>query len=218
MQNAPVLEHRLDLLPLRPMLWLLWAVLTTIGGVTGDVLSPWIKWDFFSLPFFLSDFFSLPFSLVVLVQWLILARFVPRAHWWLLTSLLGVLYVGVLKAVSFVGEGAYFPPVRSLAFWDAALWVGSVTFLLGGVVGLVQCFLVIRRSGASIKQCFRWVLTSAIAWGVGFPLRMLAVSIFWNTSGLAAGLPLGLLTVAVHWGAIGILTGASLSWARELSS
>jgi hypothetical protein len=216
MHKPIVPEFNQGLLPFRLMLWLLWAILTTIGGLA-DVSGFVIQHDsplFSYLVFWGSP--TLPLFFISLGQWLLLVRLVPRAYWWLLTWVLGVGFSPLLLGFSFVGEGAYYPAIGEPNFWAATLLWGIVAFVMGSIVGIFQCLLVIRPYGTSIKQCLGWVVASAIAWGIGFPLgTMFTMSIAWNTYHIA-GLPLRLLIAAAIWGTIGIVTGASLFWVRRL--
>src|SRR5947208_14320103 len=74
--------------------WLFWIVLTTFGGIVGTFLLSFVSnanpllnglliWCYLASPLFF----------VALGQWLLLRRFVAHAGRWLLTSVLGFLFV-----------------------------------------------------------------------------------------------------------------------------
>ncbi len=97
-----------------------------------------------------------------------------------------------------------------------SLSLALMSLLFGSLVGLMQGVLVIRRVGAVSRLLLWWVIGSAIAWGVGYPLgeQFLASLLWhWSTSFPPAATA---LVVATTWGSIGAITGAVLIWAERV--
>jgi len=71
---------------------------------------------------------------------------------------------------------------------------------------------VIRRWGAVRRRLLWWVIGSASAWGVGYPLgEQFLASLLWHGS---APFPQAAiwLVVGTTWGIIGAITGVVLIW------
>jgi hypothetical protein len=156
-----------------------------------------------------------PLFFVALGQWLLLRRFVAQSGWWLLTGVLGFIFVyPYLLIYSF---SALFTSGQSLIFdtqefWKVSFSLGIMSLIFGSLVGLLQGILVIRRWGAVPRRLLWWVIGSAIAWGVGYPLgQQFLGSIFWHGSTQAAIW----LVVGTTWGIIGAITGVVLVWVRR---
>src|SRR6266581_2720572 len=148
--------------------WLFWVVLTTFGGIVGTFLLSFVSNANPSLNGLLIWFYlASPLFFVALGQWLLLRRFVVQSCWWLLTGVLGFIFVyPYLLIYSF---SALLTSGQSLIFWS--------------LVGLLQGILVIRRWGAVPRRLLWWVIGSAIAWGVGYPLgEQFLASLFWHGS------------------------------------
>jgi type VI protein secretion system component VasK len=74
--------------------WLFWVVLTAFGGIVGTFLLSIISEANASLNGLLIWFYlASPLFFVALGQWLLLRRFVAQSGWWLLTGILGFIFV-----------------------------------------------------------------------------------------------------------------------------
>src|SRR5438270_3589296 len=158
---------------------------------------------------------------VALGQWLLLRRFVAQASWWLLTSLLGFLFVYPYLLI--YGFSALYTSGQSLIFgtqefWGVSLTLAIMSLLFGSLVGLMQGILVIRRLGglgelgAAGGLLLWWVIGSATAWGVGYPLgEQFLASFLWHASTPFSQAAAGLV-VGTTWGIIGAITGVVLIW------
>ena len=156
-----------------------------------------------------------PLFFVALGQWMLLRRFFAQSGWWLLTGVLGFLFVyPYLLIYSF---SALFTSGRSLIFgtqefWKVSLSLALMSLVFGSLVGLLQGILVIRRWGAVPRRLLWWVIGSAIAWGVGYPLgEQFLASLFWHGSILFSQAATWLV-VGTTWGIIGAITGGVLIW------
>src|SRR5229473_3053998 len=70
-----------------------------------------------------------------------------------------------------------------LFFVALGQWVLLRRFVAQAGWWLLTGALVIRRVGAVPRQLFWWVISSAIAWGVGYPLgEQFLASLFWHWS------------------------------------
>ncbi len=196
--------------------WLLWVVLTTIGGILGTtitILNP--NSNSFLNQLFIWFFLVSPLFFVALGQWLLLRRFVAQSEWWLLTGGLGFLFV--IPYLFFYGFSVEFTGGKSLIFgtqefWSASLSLTMMSLIFGSIVGLVQGGLLIWRFGKRPRRLVWWVTGSAIAWGVGYPLsEQFLASLFWHGS-ILTSLAIQLLVVGTTWGIIGAITGVVLIW------
>ena len=156
-----------------------------------------------------------PLFFVALGQWLLLRRFVPQSGWWLLTGMLGFIFVYLYLLI--YGSSALFTDGKSLIFgtlefWSVSLSLAIMTFIFGSIVGLMQGILVIRRLGAVPGRLLWWVIGSAIAWGIGYPLsKQFLTSIFWHGPTSFPQIAVWLV-VGTTWGIIGAITGVVLIW------
>ena len=196
--------------------WLFWVVLTTFGGMVGTFLLSFVSNANPSLNVLLIWFYlASPLFFVALGQWLLLRRFVPRSGWWLLSGVLGFIFVYPYLLI--YGSSALFTNGKSLIFgtpefWSASLSLAIMTFIFGGIVGLMQGILVIRRLGAVPGRLLWWVIGSAIAWGIGYPLsKQFLTSILWHESTPFPQVAIWLV-VGTTWGIIGAVTGVVLIW------
>jgi hypothetical protein len=97
-------------------------------------------------------------------------------------------------------------------FWKVSLSLAIMSLIFGSLVGLLQGILVIRRWGAVPRRLLWWVIGSAIAWGVGYPLgEQFLESIFWHGS-TQISQSATWLVVGTTWGIIGAITGVVLIW------
>jgi hypothetical protein len=149
-----------------------------------------------------------PLFFVALGQWLLLRRFVAQSRWRLLTGVLGFFFVyPYLLIYSFSalltsGQSLIF---GTQEFWKVSLSLGIMSLILGSLVGLLQGILVIRR-------LLWWVIGSAIAWGVGYPLgEQFLASLLWHGSTPFPQAAIWLV-VGTTWGIIGAITGGVLVW------
>ncbi len=196
--------------------WLFWVVLTTFGGIVGTFLLGFVSNANPSLNGLLIWFYlASPLFFVALGQWLLLRRFVVQSCWWLLTGVLGFIFVyPYLLIYSFSalltsGQSLIF---GTQEFWKVSLSLGIMSLIFGSLVGLLQGILVIRRWGAVPWGLLWWVIGSAIAWGVGYPLgEQFLASIFWHGSTQFPQATIWLV-VGTTWGIIGAITGAVLVW------
>jgi hypothetical protein len=89
-----------------------------------------------------------PLFFVALGQWLLLRRFVARSGWWLLTGVLGFIFVYPylfiydFSALLTSGQSLIF---GTQEFWMVSLSLAIVLLLSGSLVGLMQSGLMIRR-------------------------------------------------------------------------
>jgi hypothetical protein len=196
--------------------WMFWIVLTAFGGIVGSFLLSFISSANASLNALLIWFYlASPLFFVALGQWLLLRRFVAQSSWWLLTSVLGFIFV--YPYLLTYGSSALYTNGKSLIFgtpefWSVSLSLAIMSLIFGSIVGLMQGILVIRRLGAVPRELLWWAIGSAIAWGVGYPLsEQFLTSIFWNGSTLPPQVAIWLI-VGTTWGIIGAITGAVLIW------
>jgi len=190
--------------------------LTALGGIVGTFLLSVVSNANTSLNGLLIWFYlASPLFFVALGQWLLLRRFVPQSGWWLLTSVLGFIFVYPYLLI--YSSSALFTDGKSLIFgtpefWSASLSLAIMTFIFGGIVGLMQGILVIRRLGAAPTLLLWWIIGSTIAWGVGYPLgEQFLASFFWHGSTPFSQAAVGLV-VGTTWGIIGAITGVVLIW------
>jgi len=195
--------------------WLLWVVLTTVGGILGTtivVLNP--NSNSFLNGLFIWFFLALPFFFVAVGQWLLLRHFVGESGRWLFTALLGIPFV--LPYLLIYGFSAEFTDGKALIFgtrefWSASCSLAVLSLIFGGVVGLVQG-VVINRFGKEPHRLRWWVIATAIAWAIGFPLgEQFIGSIFWLKP-TPFPLTATWLIEGTKWGIIGAITGTALLW------
>ena len=205
--------------------WVCWVGLTALGGIVGTFLLSVVSNANTSLNGLLIwCYLASPLFFVALGQWLLLRRFVAQASWWLLTSVLGFLFVYPYLLI--YGFSALYSSGQSLIFGTREFWIVSLTLaimslLFGSLVGLMQGILVIRRLGglgglgglgAAPWLLLWWVTGSAIAWGVGYPLgEQFLASFLWHASTPFSQAATGLV-VGTTWGIIGAITGVVLMW------
>jgi hypothetical protein len=92
------------------------------------------------------------------LQWVVLRRQITRAGWWVLATTLGMgVAFTVIRAMT---------PAVSLLLGGSALYGLVNGGLVGILVGTLQA-LVLRPQ---VPRAGWWVLTSAMAWGLGFAL------------------------------------------------
>src|ERR1700693_2499262 len=200
--------------------WLFWVVLTAFGGIVGTFLLSFVSNANVSLNGLLIWFYlASPLFFVALGQWWLLRRFVAQSGRWLLTSVLAFLFVlPYLLTYSFSalltsGQSLIF---GTQEFWSVSLSLAIMSLIFGSLVGLLQGILVIRRWGAVPRQLLWWVIGSAIAWGVGYPLgEQFLASLFWHRSPSFPPVATALV-VATTWGFIGAITGAVLIWVERV--
>jgi hypothetical protein len=196
--------------------WLFWVVLTTIGGMVGTFLLSFFSNANPSLNGLLIwCYLASPLFFVAFGQWLLLRRFVAQSGWWLLTGVLGFIFVyPYLLIYSFSalltnGQSLIF---GTQEFWKVSLSLGIMSLIFGSLVGLLQGILVIRQWGAVPRRLLWWVIGSAIAWGVGYPLgEQFLASLFWHGSTQISQAAIWLV-VGTTWGIIGAITGVVLIW------
>jgi hypothetical protein len=196
--------------------WVGWVGLTALGGLGGSFLLSVVSDANASLNGLLIwCYLASPLFFVAVGQWVLLRRFVTGAGRWLLTSVLGFLFVYPYLLI--YGFSALRTNGRSLIFgtqefWSVSLSLALLALLIGGLVGLTQGILVIRRWGAVPGQQLWWVMGSAIAWRVGYPLgEQFLTSLLWRGSTPSSPLAIW-LTVGTTWGIIGAITGVALLW------
>jgi len=140
---------------------------------------------------------------------------VAQSGWWLLTGVLGFIFVYPYLLI--YGSSALLTDGKSLIFgtlefWSVSLSLASMSLIFGSIVGLMQGLLVIRRLGAGPGRLLWWVIGSAIAWGIGYPLsKQFLTSIFWHESTSFPQTAVWLV-VGTTWGIIGAITGVVLIW------
>ena len=133
-----------------------WVGLTALGGIIGTFLLSVVSNVNPSLNGLLIwCYLASPLFFVALGQWMLLRRFFAQSGWWLLTGVLGFLFVyPYLLIYSF---SALFTSGQSLIFgtqefWSVSLSLALMSLLFGSLVGLMQGVLVIRRVGAAPRQ------------------------------------------------------------------
>jgi len=189
--------------------WAGWVGLTALGGLVGSFLISAVSNANASLNGLLIwCYLASPLFFVALGQWLLLRRFVAQAGRWLLTAALGFFFVYpylLIYASSALSSGGRSLVFGTSEFWSVSLSLALMSLIFGGLVGLMQSILVIRR-------LLWWVIGSAIAWGIGYPLgEQFLASAFWNGSTLFPPVAIW-LAVGSTWGVIGAITGAALVW------
>ncbi len=194
--------------------WVGWVGLTALGGLVGSFLLSAVSNANASLNGLLIwCYLASPLFFVTLGQWLLLRCFVAQAGRWLLTAALGFLFVYPYLLI--YGSSALSTAGRSLIFgtrefWSVSLSLAIMSLIFGGLVGLTQGILVIRRLGTAPRRLLWWVTGSAIAWGIGYPLgEQFLASTFWNGSTLFPPVATWLV-VGSTWGIIGAITGMIL--------
>src|SRR5437870_8629563 len=76
------------------MTWVFWVVVTALGGIGGTFLLSFVYNANTSLNGLLIwCYLASPLFFVALGQWLLLRRFIAQSGWWLLTGVLGFLFV-----------------------------------------------------------------------------------------------------------------------------
>ena len=196
--------------------WLFWVVLTAFGGIVGTLLLSFLSNANVSLNGLLIWFYlASPLFFVALGQWLLLRCFVAQSGWWLLTGVLGFLFVYPylliydFSALLTSGQSLLF---GTQEFWMVSFSLAIMSLLFGSLVGLLQGILVIRRWGAVPRRLLWWVIGSAIAWGVGYPLgEQFLASLLWHGS-TPFSQAATWLVVGTTWGIIGAITGVVLIW------
>ena len=197
------------------MTWVFWVVVTALGGIGGTFLLSFVYNANTSLNGLLIwCYLASPLFFVALGQWLLLRRFIAQSGWWLLTSVLGFFFVyPYLLIYSFSalltsGQSLIF---GTQEFWSVSLCLALMSLIFGSLVGLLQGILVIRRWGAVPRRPLWWIIGSAIAWGVGYPLgEQFLASLLWHGS-IPFPQSATVLIVGTTWGIIGAITGGSLS-------
>jgi hypothetical protein len=219
--------------------WLAWSLLSAFAGVIARAVFYltvlWLPYvghpvELLSVALvaiFLS-FLALPHFLVSLVQALVIRRHVSHAWLWLLPSLLGYVllmpYLDVYGHLSFSTDGDALR-IGTDDFWSATRTSFVFSVIYGALVGWAQLTLVIRRYSAHQVKSWWWILTTALAFGIGFPFGdqvMLSLAFHpehLHTVGpliLAAPLLLlvDIMALAGPWGVIGMITGAALVWLK----
>jgi hypothetical protein len=198
------------------VMWLFWVASTIFGGIVGTFPLSFVSNANPSLNWLLIWFYlASPLFFVALGQWLLLRRFVAQSGWWLLTGVLGFIFVHpYLLIYSFSalltnGQSLIF---GTQEFWKASFSLAIMSLIFGSLVGLLQGFLVIRRWEAAPRQLLWWVIGSALSWGVGYPLgEQFLGSLFWHSSTQFPQAAMWLV-VGTTWGIIGAITGAVLVW------
>jgi hypothetical protein len=198
------------------VIWLFWVVLTTFGGIVGTFLLSFVSNANPSLNGLLIWFYlAAPLFFVALGQWLLLRRFVAQSGWWLLTGVLGFIFVyPYLLIYSFSalltsGQSLIF---GTREFWSVSFSLAIMSLIFGSLVGLLQGILVIRRWRAAAWRLLWWVIGNAIAWGVGYPLgEQFLASLLWHGSTPFSQAAIWLV-VGTTWGIIGAITGVVLVW------
>ena len=144
--------------------------------------------------------------------WLLLRRFSARAggsHGVLGFILCTSSFTYSFSALLTSGQSLIF---GTQEFWSVSLSLAIMSLIFGSLVGLLQGILVIRRWGAVPRRLLWWVIGSAIAWGVGYPLgEQFLASLIWHGS---TPFPQAAtwLVVGTTWGIIGAITGVVLIW------
>jgi len=190
--------------------------LTALGGIVGTFLLSFISNANASLNGLLIWLYlASPLFFVALGQWLLLRRFVVQSGWWLLTGVLGFLFVYpylLIYSSSALSTGGQSLIFGTQTFWSVSLSLAIMSLIFGSMVGLTQSILVIRRFGAVPRRLLWWAIGSAIAWGVGYPLgEQFLASLFWHGSTLFPQAAIWLV-IGTTWGIIGAITGVVLIW------
>jgi hypothetical protein len=164
-------------------LWLAWLLLSLLGWVIGWSLGVYLGEFAASAVAPSGEMFLIEatagvttWGVLALVlgtaQWIMLRRYLRRAAWWVLATLVGFVVIGSIKwGQGLLLEEIYFDIVYELevAGWAQAvpaLGIGIgliIEGLTGFVVGLPQSLALhgkVRRAG-------RWILISTIAWALG---------------------------------------------------
>ena len=124
--------------------WFWWLNASTAGFILGFVVANRLDW-----------FGALAGTVIGaslgIAQWLILRRFIARAGWWVLASIVGLAVgFGVCSAVLFADDFA-----QDVGFAIAGAVAGTV---IGAALGIAQ-WLVLRRH---VARAGWWVLASAV--------------------------------------------------------
>lgn len=130
------------------LLWILWVLLSVVGlsiGLTIGLNLMGADWTY--RPFFILIGLAIGGLLTGVGQWLLLRRRVETTGKWILATLLG------LPLGFFIG------------FWVSMFWVNSfiISTVAGTFTGALQWFSIHKTLKGSIK----WVLVSALSWGLG---------------------------------------------------
>src|SRR6267154_5542416 len=104
--------------------WLFWVVLTAFGGIVGTFLLSFVSNANVSLTGLLIWFYlASPLFFVALGQWLLLRRFVAQSGWWLLTGILGFIFVYPYLLI--YSSSTLFTSGKSLIFGTLEFWIVS---------------------------------------------------------------------------------------------
>ncbi|MBI4785304.1 MAG: hypothetical protein HY785_28950 [Oscillatoriophycideae cyanobacterium NC_groundwater_1537_Pr4_S-0.65um_50_18] len=100
-----------------------------------------------------------------LMQWLVLRRYVKHAGWWVLATMIGAiaawlmsLQVTIVLILIFSNNVSFV--TTSAALLKAVFWLGA---WVGAVLGFAQ-WLVLRTH---VRYGALWIVANAFAWGVG---------------------------------------------------
>jgi len=130
------------------LFWITWVLISVVGLSIGLAIGLNLMGaDWTYRPFFILIGFAIGGLLTGVGQWLLLRRRVKATGKWILATLLG------LPLGFFIG------------FWVSMFWLNSFTIatVAGTFTGALQWFSMHKTLKGSIK----WVLVSALSWGLG---------------------------------------------------
>jgi hypothetical protein len=147
--------------------WLKWVLTTTVGSLAGLIAFALFGMEFaalgaygyedsvgYNFGMFHADMVGVGIG-VGFMQWLVLRRHVPKAHWWILASIVGAVAGGTFGLL--LG-----PPVPLLFSLSSFLeWAVG-----GALVGALQ-WPILRRHTSRVHW---WILASALGWAMSFVL------------------------------------------------
>jgi hypothetical protein len=181
-------------------LWLRWIALTTIGGVSGLLITMILPLD--SL-FFIGSY-TLASVLACMGQWLLLDKLINARKGWIATGLAGLITpIVLLMTATQLGAlaGADNPLLRYLLTY---LGVGIGGLLTGLLLGNLQRAAVLQRC---LEETRGWTLATGLAWGFGWAIGTTIPGIDPPTANDPVRIIIGWL---VSWIIIGAITGGML--------
>lgn len=180
--------------------WLVWIVGTVVGSAVGFAMFQAVLGavGLISDQLMIEAMIGIAIgSPIAIGQWLVLKAQIRRASLWMLASVAGwTLGVPVGLHALFLHVSP--TSISSIGF----LGLGAV---IGSFVGAAQWFILEQK----VRSAGWWVPASAVAWGAGLQMGLVALD---GISNLAVGV-IGLSMLGVVVGIIaGIITGLALIW------
>lgn len=148
----------------------------------------------------MSDF-AMTGTLIGLMQWLVLRRYVSQTSRWILASVVGWAIGGVVVQVGLV-EGHVLVQREGLLL---SMQVFALLGVIGAMPGLSQ-WLVLR---SWTPRSSLWVLATALGFALGFAI---VYSLIWKIWDPGEGEIVYAISFVTHGAVFGVITGGVLVW------